>query len=64
MTGPCREPGVPENLLQSELEIDESITTDSALGDDAASLSTSISSSVLNYRLENGRRYHAFKDGG
>ena len=60
---PDLEPDVPEDLIQSDLEIDESVTGDSALGDDTASLSTSINSSVLNYITENGRRYHAFKDG-
>lgn len=36
---------------------------DSALGSDAASTSTSITSSVTDYRFEHGRRYHAFGDG-
>ncbi|KAK8164555.1 S-adenosyl-L-methionine-dependent methyltransferase [Phyllosticta citrichinensis] len=31
--------------------------------DDCASDTTSIASSVCNYRFENGRRYHAYKDG-
>lgn len=36
---------------------------DSALGDDIESFTTSLVSSVTNYRYENGRRYHAFRDG-
>ncbi|KAH8897160.1 S-adenosyl-L-methionine-dependent methyltransferase [Thozetella sp. PMI_491] len=36
---------------------------DSALGDDDLSATTSISSSVLDFRRENGRTYHAYKDG-
>ncbi|KAI9813029.1 MAG: hypothetical protein M1832_006420 [Thelocarpon impressellum] len=34
---------------------------DSALGDDI--FTSSITSSIVNYRYENGRRYHAFRDG-
>ncbi|KAF4952433.1 hypothetical protein FSARC_12628 [Fusarium sarcochroum] len=36
---------------------------DSSLGDDVASSTQSISSSILNYRHENGRTYHRYKDG-
>ncbi|KAI8649253.1 hypothetical protein NCS57_01461900 [Fusarium keratoplasticum] len=36
---------------------------DSALGDDAGSDTTSLRSSILKYREENGRTYHAYKDG-
>ncbi|KAI9733702.1 MAG: hypothetical protein M1834_003305 [Cirrosporium novae-zelandiae] len=36
---------------------------DSAYEDDANSLTESLNSRVLNYRYENGRRYHALKDG-
>jgi hypothetical protein len=36
---------------------------DSAFGDDSASYSASLASSVLNYRYENGRRYHGFHAG-
>ncbi|KAF7558837.1 hypothetical protein G7046_g5334 [Stylonectria norvegica] len=35
---------------------------DSALGDDAASSTASLRSSILQYRQENGRTYHAFKE--
>ncbi|MCJ1396547.1 hypothetical protein MMC18_009438 [Xylographa bjoerkii] len=44
------------------LDVDSS-DTDSALGSDTSSLTTSISSSVTDYRFEHGRRYHAFHDG-
>ena len=37
--------------------------SDSAIGDDISTLSQSVCSSVYNYRYENGRRYHAFRDG-
>ncbi|KAL2686756.1 hypothetical protein Neosp_004298 [[Neocosmospora] mangrovei] len=37
---------------------------DSALGVDGASDTTSLRSSILRYREENGRTYHAYKDGG
>ncbi|KAI9805716.1 MAG: hypothetical protein M1833_005209 [Piccolia ochrophora] len=49
--GPTLEPDVDDN--------------DQANGDrsDSASSSTSIASSVLNYRKENGRSYHRYKDG-
>ncbi|KAH7134652.1 S-adenosyl-L-methionine-dependent methyltransferase [Dactylonectria estremocensis] len=36
---------------------------DSSLGSDAGSSTQSISSSILEYRRENGRTYHAYKDG-
>jgi len=36
---------------------------DSAQGFDIASETTSLASSITNYRYENGRRYHAYKDG-
>src|SRR5436305_11158167 len=37
--------------------------TDSTYGEDAQSLTTSLSSSVWNYNYENGRRYNAFSKG-
>ncbi|SPJ83519.1 related to methyltransferase [Fusarium torulosum] len=36
---------------------------DSTLGNETASSTTSLRSSILNYRHENGRTYHRFKDG-
>ncbi|KAJ4166592.1 hypothetical protein NW765_007833 [Fusarium oxysporum] len=45
---------VPDNTIED---------TDSSLGEDLQSSTASISSSILNYRRENGRTYHAYKDG-
>ncbi|MCJ1457229.1 hypothetical protein MMC28_007596 [Mycoblastus sanguinarius] len=36
---------------------------DSAYGDEVGSYTTSLASNVTNYRVENNRRYHAYKDG-
>ncbi|KAI8660012.1 hypothetical protein NCS56_01219800 [Fusarium sp. Ph1] len=36
---------------------------DSALGDDTASSTESLRSSIIDYRQENGRTYHRYKDG-
>ncbi|RKK53631.1 hypothetical protein BFJ69_g17815 [Fusarium oxysporum] len=36
---------------------------DSSLGDETASSTASLRSSILDYRHENGRTYHRFKDG-
>ncbi|EGU72918.1 hypothetical protein FOXB_16573 [Fusarium oxysporum f. sp. conglutinans Fo5176] len=36
---------------------------DSSLGDDTASSTESLRSSIVDYRLENGRTYHRYKDG-
>ncbi|KAJ3525455.1 hypothetical protein NM208_g11632 [Fusarium decemcellulare] len=40
-------------------DTDDASETDSAIGDDAASSTASISSSILDYRVINGRTYHA-----
>jgi len=37
--------------------------TDSSLGDDGVSSTASVSSSILDYRRENGRTYHRYQDG-
>ncbi|PQE05792.1 hypothetical protein CJF31_00004540 [Rutstroemia sp. NJR-2017a BVV2] len=37
--------------------------SDSALGSENGSSTTSLASSITKYRLENGRTYHAYKDG-
>jgi len=39
------------------------LDSDSAVGDDLSTFTQSLTSSVLNYPYENGRRYHAFKEG-
>ena len=47
-----------------EADADGGNDDDSAFGDDnAGSSTTSIGSSILRYRQENGRTYHAYKDG-
>ncbi|KAI2376329.1 hypothetical protein LOY93_000294 [Ophidiomyces ophidiicola] len=46
------------------LEIDPLINdTDSTYGDELSSYTSSITSSVVDYPEENGRRYHAFREG-
>ncbi|KAF4456666.1 hypothetical protein F53441_1222 [Fusarium austroafricanum] len=42
---------------------DDRDDADSAFGDDYGSDTTSLRSSILRYREENGRTYHAYKDG-
>ncbi|CAJ0540851.1 Ff.00g077570.m01.CDS01 [Fusarium sp. VM40] len=54
-------PTTEESDLQAESEQDFR-DDDSALGDDAASSTASINSSIMQYRTENGRTYHAFKE--
>lgn len=44
------------------IEIDD-FESDSAFGQDTSTISASITPSIKAYRVENGRRYHAFKDG-
>ncbi|KAL1983476.1 hypothetical protein VTN96DRAFT_10297 [Rasamsonia emersonii] len=51
----------PTDLPQ--VEVDPQIDNDSSYGDELSSYTTSLTSSVLNYRHENGRRYHAYRDG-
>ncbi|KAF4993763.1 hypothetical protein FGRMN_6237 [Fusarium graminum] len=48
-----------------QLQPDEALYSDadSSVGDDIASSTQSISSSILSYRLENGRTYHRYKEG-
>jgi len=36
---------------------------DSTFGDSGSTANTSITSSVMNYKFENGRRYHSFREG-
>jgi len=58
-------PPVPTGGPQTvQIEAEEGVLeTDSAFGDDAESYTTSLKSSITNYKYENGRRYHSFKDG-
>ncbi|ELR10711.1 hypothetical protein GMDG_04969 [Pseudogymnoascus destructans 20631-21] len=55
----------PTALLQVDPNDDalDLCDTDSALGANASTTSTSITSSIRNYQYENGRRYHALREG-
>ncbi|KAH7357171.1 S-adenosyl-L-methionine-dependent methyltransferase [Rhexocercosporidium sp. MPI-PUGE-AT-0058] len=55
--------GSAVQALQIEPEADTWDDGDSSLGSALGSSTTSIGSSIVNYRKENGRRYHAYKDG-
>lgn len=56
---PTDQPAYAEETI-----VADTLTDDESLGlDDNASSSASIASSILNYRYENGRRYHAYKAG-
>ncbi|OCK83750.1 S-adenosyl-L-methionine-dependent methyltransferase [Lepidopterella palustris CBS 459.81] len=53
-------------VVAEDLEVDDygdETDLDSTLGDDGASVTTSLDSSVTNFRYEHGRRYHGYKDG-
>ncbi|CAG7558981.1 unnamed protein product [Fusarium equiseti] len=52
-----------EPLTVDEHAAQDDTDANSALGDDTGSDSTSLRSSILRYREENGRTYHAYKDG-
>ncbi|KAF2425830.1 S-adenosyl-L-methionine-dependent methyltransferase [Tothia fuscella] len=53
--------GIDDVQIEAEERRDDDV--DLAFGDDSASYTTSLKSSITNYIQENGRRYHAFKDG-
>ncbi|KAK8179957.1 S-adenosyl-L-methionine-dependent methyltransferase [Phyllosticta capitalensis] len=46
-----------------EVEVDPAFDNESSLGDDMQSYSTSVASSVQNFRMEHGRRFHAYREG-
>lgn len=52
-----------ERQIEPEDRTTQLSDTDSSLGDDAVSSTASVTSSVLSYQYENGRRYHAFRSG-
>ncbi|KAK7415022.1 hypothetical protein QQX98_006159 [Neonectria punicea] len=54
--------GDESRLLTAEVTDDDVADDDSALGDDAASSTASMRSSILQYRSENGRTYHSYKE--
>ncbi|KAF5722189.1 methyltransferase [Fusarium mundagurra] len=59
--GDRQAPTTNESALQAESEQDFP-DDDSAIGDDGASSTASINSSIMAYRTENGRTYHAFRE--
>jgi len=54
---------VPEATAPVEVDDRSNSDADSSLGQDDLSTTESITSSILNYRHENGRTYHAYKEG-
>ncbi|RBR13717.1 uncharacterized protein FIESC28_08077 [Fusarium coffeatum] len=56
-------PTMGTNLANNDLEVDDDVDSvlDSSTG--TSSFMTSLKSSIYNYRFENGRRYHAFREG-
>ncbi|TKA30020.1 hypothetical protein B0A50_02739 [Salinomyces thailandicus] len=55
----------PQDDVSDDQSADDTsmLDADSALGDDTASETRSITDSVLGYQYENGRRYHAYRAG-
>lgn len=53
----------PQNVPALDAEADDYVDVDSAFGEHVISSTTSIGSSIMKYRQENGRTYHAYKDG-
>ncbi|KAL2000617.1 hypothetical protein VTN02DRAFT_2860 [Thermoascus thermophilus] len=52
------------NVYLPELEIDTEVTdNDSTYGNELSAYSASITASVVDYKVENGRRYHAYREG-
>ncbi|KAF5009433.1 hypothetical protein FDECE_4365 [Fusarium decemcellulare] len=66
-TQPSQTQELHEALAENPLQADDvaSIANDSSFGGSQGSASylTSLNSSILNYKYENGRRYHAFREG-
>ena len=59
---PTQEPPAAQEPVQDERQI--AVDTDSSYSeDDLSTYTASLSSSVLNFPTENGRRYHAFRPG-
>lgn len=50
-----------DNLIEADPDLYDA--SDSSLGDDVSRYTASLTSSIERYPIENGRRYHAFKDG-
>ncbi|KAK7415024.1 hypothetical protein QQX98_006161 [Neonectria punicea] len=62
-TGTATPPPALQNVGVIEAGVDEQQDNDSSLGDENASSTASIGSSIMRYREENGRTYHVYKDG-
>ncbi|KAJ9219643.1 hypothetical protein DTO169C6_8017 [Paecilomyces variotii] len=61
---PQRPSGENNSRNAIAIEIDShAIDDDSTYGDEISTYSASLTSSVQDYRIENGRRYHAYRDG-
>lgn len=61
---PIAQAAAPDPHAHIEPNTDVSSEVDSALGEsDAESDTTSLASSVLAYKYENGRRYHSYREG-
>ncbi|KAL1994930.1 hypothetical protein VTN49DRAFT_1117 [Thermomyces lanuginosus] len=64
MTEPStQEQTTTTNNAPANVAVDTSFENDSSYGDELSSYTASLTSSVLDYRHENGRRYHKFRDG-
>ncbi|PVH74265.1 putative methyltransferase [Cadophora sp. DSE1049] len=53
----------PQDHAHLQIDDEDSNDTDSAYGSSVASSSVSLASSITHYKYENGRRYHAFREG-
>ncbi|RMD41164.1 hypothetical protein DV735_g3953, partial [Chaetothyriales sp. CBS 134920] len=62
---PARGPPSVKSPLTPPLlvEVEDQDEIDSALGDEVENETQSLTSSIFDFRYENGRRYHAFRDG-
>ncbi|KAL1994990.1 hypothetical protein VTN49DRAFT_1177 [Thermomyces lanuginosus] len=60
---PAREQTTTTNSAPVNVEVDTSYENDSSYGDELSRYSASLTSSVIDYRHENGRHYHKFRDG-
>ncbi|MCJ1276044.1 hypothetical protein MMC21_003849 [Puttea exsequens] len=58
---PARNPQTGDASIEADPDLYDG--SDSSLGDDVSKYTASLTSSIERYPIENGRRYHAFKDG-
>ncbi|KAL1969981.1 hypothetical protein VTN77DRAFT_6386 [Rasamsonia byssochlamydoides] len=58
------DPAAQDHHIQPAIEVDaEATDNDSTYGNELSTYSASLTSSALDYRHENGRRYHSYRDG-